>query len=145
MGEKKVKCYVDSNVLLSYFKRELGGITKAQMIRAEQFLRDCAEKNHEIVLSDLAFFEIRKNAYLDQNEVTEILGRIGVFFTTVRTSKKDLRKAGVIKEKTGIHHPDSLHTQLAIKSRAKVIVTWNIQDFEKVRDLIAVCTPSSFT
>ncbi len=139
-----MKCYVDSNVLLSYFKRELGGLTQAQMIRAEEFLVNCSKNSHKIVLSDLAFFEIKKKGYLEQHEVEEFLESLGVKCLLVRTTNKDIRKARQISNEANLHYSDARHTQLALKSRSKAIVTWNIKDFKKVRGLITVMTPEQF-
>jgi len=138
------KCYVDSNVLLSYFKRELGGITQIQMIRTEEFLVNCSENSHKLVLSDLTFDEVHNNGYLTQDEVEDILDRFGVNFMTVDTTQTDVNKARDIGRRTTIHWPDSLHTRLALKSKSNVIVTWNMRDFQKVARLIDVCKPDEF-
>lgn len=139
-----MKVYVDSNVLLSYFKREFGGLTQAQTIYTESFLINCANNSHKITLSDLTFYEIQKNCYLNQKEVEEILSRLGIGLTLVETTKSDVKKAEEIGRMTGIHYPDSLHVRLAIKSRSSMIVTWD-NDFQNVTRLIRVCKPSEFT
>jgi predicted nucleic acid-binding protein len=59
----------------------------------------------------------------------------------VDASDDDWVKAQAIHRDTGIHHPDCLHAQLALRFECDALVTWNMRDFQKVGGLIRVCTP----
>lgn len=133
--------YVDTNVLLSHFNSEVGGITKIQMKRAKDFLEKCAKENHKFILSDLTLKEAEKNSYLTEEEIEQSLKNIGIDIILTETTLPDKKKADKIERETDIHYPDSLHVQLALKTDADIIVTWNEKDFKKAKHLIEPVEP----
>ncbi len=137
-----MRLYIDSNVLIGYFKDELGGLTQAHMIRVKEFLEQCESGGHIVILSDLVFDEIEKHAYHNEREVLDFLDSFDLKSIVIYGSDEDYQKAKEIGKSTGIHFPDNLHVQLALRSKADAVVTWNIKDFEKVKGIIDVFRPS---
>ena len=133
--------YVDSNVLISYIKSEFGGVTRAQVIRVKDFLSKCSLSDYELVLSDLTLNEIRKIAYLEEDEVKQLLSGFGIKFKIETTTKGTIELSRVIEKKTGIHRPDSIHVALAVQSKSDFIITWNIKDFVKANIFVKSITP----
>ena len=137
-----MRLYVDSNVILSYIKQELGGLIKAQVVRTKDFLINCQKERHIIIISDLTLKEIKKIGYYSQEEVEELLKQCDIIFEMIESNKERVRKAKGIEREMGVHYPDSLHIQLALDSKADAIVTWNLKDFESAEGLIPIRSPA---
>src|SRR3989338_6677302 len=101
------RVYVDSNVLISLIKSEMGKPFKLMYQRALDFLVSC-EGRFEVVLSDLGFDEIERNAFSSRQDVLEILGRYHAPVLLVVTEPADKRRGREI-ELLDVPHPDSLH------------------------------------
>jgi len=137
-----MRLYVDSNVILSYIKQELGGLIKAQVVRTKDFLINCQKERHIIIISDLTLKEIKKIGYYSQEEVEELLKQYDIIFEIIESNEERVKKAKRIEQEMGVHYPDSLHIQLALDSKADAIVTWNLKDFESAEELIPICSPA---
>jgi len=133
------RVYLDSNVLISLIRAEMGAPFKLMYQRALDFLVSC-EGRFEVLLSDLCLAEIERNAFSSRQDVLEILGRYHVPLLLIVTEPADEQRGREI-QRLGVHHPDSLHVALALKAKAAVLLTWNIKDFEPVRHLINVREP----
>lgn len=136
--------YIDSNIVISYFKSEKGGYTKIQHKRVEELLEKIEKENIDIVLSDLFMKETAKK--LKYNTKKEILD---LFKTTkviqAKTKERDLEKAIQLEKNRGIHSPDSVHVAIAKRLNSNYIVTWNMKDFEKTKDIVKPATPFYLT
>jgi len=137
-----MRLYVDSNVILSYIKQELGGLIKAQVVRTKDFLINCQKERHIIIISDLTLKEIKKIGYYSQEEVEELLKQYDIIFEIIESNEERVKKAKRIEQEMGVHYPDSLHIQLALDSKADAIVTWNLKDFESAEGLIPIRSPA---
>lgn len=144
MGERVLRIYIDSNVIISYIKSEFGGITVFQANEVKNFFWKCFEKEHVLVLSDLTLFEIKKKVYYSQLELLNLINEFELEYELIKENKEDYEKANQIQRSTKIHYADARHVQLAISSKSDCIITWDLKDFKKVKKLIAVKTPAEF-
>ncbi|MFH0986512.1 MAG: PIN domain-containing protein [Candidatus Micrarchaeota archaeon] len=136
-----MRLYIDSNVLISYIKGELGGVTKAQFYRVKEFLESEEFREDIFILSDLVLDEVNRKAYYSQIEIEELLTKFKINFEFALANENTKIKAKEIERLTGIHWPDSFHVQLAIDSKSDVVITWNTLDFIKADRLVRCLTP----
>ena len=138
-----MKIYLDSNVLISAFKIEIGFKLRGLFVEANNFLEFTKEHNYKLVISSLVFYEIRKILFLSKQEVQEKLNLLEIEYEEVEMLQDDSFGAKKF-EKLGIHSPDSKHIAIAIRTKCDCIVTFNLKDFEKANNLIEVKEPSMF-
>lgn len=135
------RIYLDSNVFISLFGKELGRNVRGLFVEAEGFFERVKQKSHTLVLSSLFFEEVQKQTYLSKDEVTAYLKEHRVSFETARI------KPGLPWRKfvaRGLHYSDALHMAAAIAFKCDCIVTFNIKDFEKAKHEIKSVEPSDF-
>ena len=136
-----MRIYLDSNVFISFVKRENGRRVFSLGLQADLFFDNAKNEKNTLVLSELFFKEVKKTISLEPDEILNTLNEIGVFFETV-----EIRHEMVIElEKKGIHYPDSLHASTAILNGCDCIATFNKKDFEKINERIEIISPSEFT
>jgi predicted nucleic acid-binding protein len=94
-----------------------------------------------IIISDWLMHELKKNN-LNEKKLSSLLGRLSLLgkLENVDTTVEDVSKAKKLSETSGTHWQDCLHTLLAIKGKAKYLVTRNVGDFERL-GLIEVLLP----
>lgn len=137
-----MRIYLDSNVLISLIRSEIGRGFKLMYQRTEQLFLKFRE-DAVFVLSGVMFKEIKENCYLSKEEVLEFVGQYNLKVELIEATEKDYAKS---KEflKIKIHYPDSLHLAMALRANCNAIVTWNIDDFENAQDLIEIKQPTDF-
>ncbi len=135
------RIYLDSNVFISLFDKELGRNIRGLFVEAEWFFERVKQKNHVLILSELFFEEVRKQTYLSESEITVYLKEQSVNFETVRIKSGLPWRKFVAK---GVHYSDALHMAAAIAFKCDCIVTFNIKDFEKAKQEIKSVEPSDF-
>ncbi|HZX33836.1 MAG TPA: type II toxin-antitoxin system VapC family toxin [archaeon] len=133
-----MRVYLDSNVFISLFEREMGKNSRGLFVEAEMFLERVKNKGSVLVLSDWFFREVQKITFLSKGEVLRYLENNGAKTEVVDSE-------GVSLEKTGeLHFPDSMHAAIAIHFGCGCIVTFNLKDFEKVKRLIEILEPGEY-
>ena len=135
------RVYLDSNVFISLFNREVGRGIRGLFVEAEQFFERVKEQNHVIVLSNLFFDEVLRRTHLSQGEVTAYLKehRINVEIAII---KPNLPWRALVAQ--GLHNSDALHAAAAIAFNCDCVVTFNTKHFEKARSKIKVVEPADF-
>jgi predicted nucleic acid-binding protein len=136
------RVYLDSNVLISALRGELGKGLRGLFVEAESFFERVMEKDHTLVLSKLFFKEVGEILFIEKEEVLAYLQSLKIKTETLESTKKlDYRKY----LRRGMHFPDCVHAALAINAKCDCIVTFNVKDFTKVKDEIEVLLPREFT
>ncbi|MEW6295000.1 MAG: type II toxin-antitoxin system VapC family toxin [Candidatus Diapherotrites archaeon] len=136
------RIYLDSNVFISFINKEIGRNVRGLFVEVKLFLEKVKEKEGVLVLSEWFFREAERYCYLTKDEI-------------LRYFRKNRIKTEVIEEKEtlslkgfrgrGIHYADLLHAATAIKYKCDCIVTFNVNDFEKIKDKIEIFEPLEFT
>lgn len=138
-----MKLYLDSNVLISLINHEFGKAFEYMEQAVQEFLVECGEKNHLLVLSNLFFKEVEKTTGLSKEKVMEYFDGISRV-EAAAYGRPEHEKAAELFRTTKIHFPDSLHAAIAIQNKCDYIVTWNLKDFDCVQDIIGSATPRDF-
>lgn len=135
------RIYLDSNVFISLIDREIGRQVRGLFIEVELFLEQLKKEGHVLVLSEWFFKEVKQACYLDKGEILAYFEKTGIKTEVVEQKEKLSLKEFTNK---GLHFPDSLHAAIALKHECDCIVTFNLKDFEKIKDEIEVVEPSAF-
>ncbi len=135
------RIYLDSNVFISLFSKELGRNLCGLFVEAEWFFEQVKQKKHFLILSDLFFEEVQKQTYLSKDEITAYFKEQNINFETARIKPGLPWKKFIAR---GIHYSDALHAATAIAFKCNCIVTFNIKDFEKAKNEIKSFEPSDF-
>jgi len=136
-----MRVYLDSNVFISLFEGEIGKGVRGLFVEAEQFLERVTAGGYVLVLSELFFKEVGKRGHLSQQEVMEYLKAHNVVFEFVEETEKPPME---IFLKKGLHSSDALHAAVAVRHECDCIVTFNVKDFARAKDLISVFAPDDF-
>ena len=136
-----MRIYLDSNVFISMFNKELNGNLRGLFVEAEGFFELARRKGCVLVLSELFFKEVKKICRNEENEVLDFLAQRGLkvelAFAQGEVSLKKLLKQGM-------HSTDAVHAAIAIKVKCDCIVTFNTKDFQAVKNIIPVLEPLEF-
>jgi len=132
-----MKVYLDTNVFVSLFQSELGRNLRPLYLEAQEFFDYIKNKAVLLVLSELFFLEARKCCFVDKNQIISYFSQLEIPLLIIE--KENL--ASPIKE---IHYPDSVHAATAIKYKCEAIVTFNVKDFNKIKNKIKIFEPSNF-
>jgi predicted nucleic acid-binding protein len=138
-----MKIYIDSNLFISYWDREYGrNIENFLEYVSGEILNRTVSCEFSIIISDLTVKEIKRRmafsdedldsnfkVYKDMNKLTIIVGTEALW-----------AQAKKLSNERGIHLSDAMHAVLA-KETGAVLVTWNVKDFENVKDFVAVKNP----
>lgn len=135
------RVYLDSNVFISLIDREIGKGVRGLFVEAEQFLERVKESGDVLVLSDLFFREVQRKTGMKQESVIAYLENEQVEVETVQ--QKEPNRVRKLLGK-GIHFSDALHVDIALRENCDCIVTFNVKDFENVRELIGLFEPAEF-
>jgi len=136
------RVYLDSNVFISLFNREVGRNVRGLFVEAESFIEQVKKQDSVLVLSKLFFEEVKVKCFFERREVLKFFDERGVKSIVVEDAFNHL--LGRL-QRQGIHFSDSIHAATALTSCCDCIVTFNIKDFEKVREKIKVFEPADFT
>ncbi len=135
------RIYLDSNVFISLFSKEIGRNLRGLFVEAEGFFKQVKQKNHILILSNLFFEEVQKQTYLSEDEITTYFKEQEVNFEISKIKPGLPWRKFVAK---GVHYSDALHMAAAIAFKCNCIVTFNIKDFEKVKQEIKSVEPANF-
>ena len=135
-----MRLYLDSNVIISLFKEEIGHNLRPLYQEAESFLEKIKIEKDILIISTLAIKEINKICKTQMEDVDSYLKEHKILFEYVQ--KKDFLKTSSF-ESRGIHLLDSLHIAIAIANKCDAIITFNKKDFDK-QDQIAVLEPLEY-
>ncbi len=135
------RIYLDSNVFISLFSKEIGRNMRGLFVEAEGFFKQVKQKNHILILSNLFFEEVQKQTYLSEDEITTYFKEQEVNFEISKIKPGLPWRKFVAK---GVHYSDALHMAAAIAFKCNCIVTFNIKDFEKVKQEIKSVEPANF-
>ncbi len=137
-----MRLYLDSNVFISFIRCEIGKGFKLMELKSIDFFDSLIESNHELVLSDLFFYEIEKVIHYSKKEVISFFKKKRINVKIVCFKKNyfsELKKWGFIK----IHRQDRVHFFLALKSNSDSIIAWNLKDFTPAKKFINVMEPKA--
>lgn len=139
-----MRIYLDSNVLISALRSEIGKNFRLLASEADDFLA-CVAKSSAIIiiLSDFCLWEIKKKIYLDEDSIMEYLNSLSINAERIDSMEDDIREAKKI-ERMGVHPQDSRHAAIALRTTCDCIVTFNKKDFEPVQHLIVIKEPAEF-
>lgn len=143
MQKRQLRVYLDSNVLISLARQELGHGFRMLAQDSETFLSLCDEGSHTLVLSDLFFEEIEKIISLGRQDVMNLLNGQKVKSESA-SAGENVGKARKLGDETGMHLADATHLALALDSKCDIIVSWNSRDFAAAKRHIRCITPSEF-
>jgi predicted nucleic acid-binding protein len=143
VGERAVRLYLDSNVLISLVNREFGKAFEFMDQAVEGFFVECGKQGHTLVLSSVFFREVRHSTNLSEQDILRNFPD-GIRLQIVEATPADFAESSALSKRRGVHFPDSLHAALAIRCKCDYIVTWNLKDYDCVRDLILSVSPRSF-
>jgi len=108
---------------------------------AFQLLKRTFNCEFEIVVSDWVLKEMEKQI-ANLALFIELLDRLQKLGKLIKIYKnlEIVKEAKTLTKSSDIHFADALHAAIAKESNA-VLVTWNIKDFEKVKDFVEVRQP----
>lgn len=138
------RIYLDSNVFISLVREEIDSAFNLRFQDSQAFLALCEKEEIEIILSGIFFDEVRKITGLDKDSVLEFMRAFGIKLFLIEKDENTKEKAIELQKKTKLHFSDSLHTALAVKSSAEIIISWNKKDFKKVSTIIECKNPQEF-
>lgn len=134
-----MRIYLDSNVLISHLREEIGWGFRPLFLEAEAFFDEVRKKQHIIIISRLFLEEVQTKTFLTGNEI--ILRLDEMQLTHERWNKNSIPFEKHIK--AGIHYKDAVHIANAIDSHCDAIATFNLKDFEPANNEIRILNPIS--
>jgi predicted nucleic acid-binding protein len=137
-----MRLYLDSNVFISFIKKEVDFALNFRYVDSANFFALCAKEKHALILSDLFFKEVKKIIFSEKEEIIAWLNEMDLIFILVQTCSSEIAKR--ISKQSGIHLADAIHAGTAIENKSKAIITWNKKDFIKTNNLIQCFTPEEF-
>jgi predicted nucleic acid-binding protein len=135
-----MKYYLDSNVFIPYFNKELGKGHKPLYQETLEFLEKARKKKIKLVLSDLFYKEVCKICYLSKQEILEELQKLHIEIIETKINKEHVK---TLLEKE-IHLGDAVHASTAIYENCNAIITFNKKDFLPAKNLIQILEPNEF-
>lgn len=133
-----MRIYLDSNVFIAFFKKELGWNYKGLFVEAEYFFEKVVEKNYILCLSNYFFFEINKIIFADKKFVLNTLSELNINIELIYYQNASTK---IDFESLRIHKTDELHLKTALENRCDCLVTFNTKDFLPAKKLIKVLKP----
>ena len=137
------RIYLDSNILISIFKDEIGFNFRFLANEAQEFIINARKNNSMLIVSELLFQEVENKTVYTKEQTSEYLNSTKVVFEEINLNKQEFIEAREF-EKQGIHYPDSVHLKTALKAKCNCIATFNKKDFEKANHLIEIKEPNEF-
>jgi len=135
-----VKIYLDSNVLISLIKEEIGKPVRLMYENAKLFFECCKKSKITLTISQLFLDEVKYALPLTEREILNYFDSIHELnYEFVEITKKDVKKSN----KFNIHKADALHAAIAINNNCDYLVTWNIRDFKELKE-IKIREPTDF-
>ncbi len=137
------KIYVDANVFISYWDKEYGrNIGDFLEYFSEEIFQRIISCEFYLVVSDFTIKEIKKIMTFSEKDVMFELNHYDEInkLEVINGTEKFWNKAKELSVKNNIHLADALHTVLAKESNS-TLVTWNLKDFKKVKDIVNVKSP----
>lgn len=135
------RIYLDSNVFISAVKEEIDSECRGLYVEAQRFFEVVKGEKHILVLSELFFKEVFNASRFDKTNILNYFKSLEIVFEIFEGNSKLSPKDFL---KRGLHFTDSMHAAIAVFHKCDCIVTFNIKDFEKVKDKIRVFEPNEF-
>jgi len=135
-----MRLYIDSNVIISLFREEIGHNLRPLYQEAELFIEKMKIGGDILIISSLALKEINKICKTQTEDVISYFKENNILFEYAQ--KKAFLKTSNFESK-GIHFPDSMHIAIAITNYCHAIITFNKKDFDKQTE-IAVLEPIEY-
>lgn len=126
-----MRIYIDTNIFIDYLLGRKDKFRDLGLI-AFEFLRRIVEEEHEIIISDLLIKELEFN--VEKNKIKDLISWLSENneIIKMKTEKDDKIHADIISKETKLHYSDCLHSVLAKRGKADIIVTRNIKDFPNI-------------
>ncbi len=134
-----MRIYLDSNVLISHLREEIGWGFRPLFLEAEAFFDEARKKHLTLIISILFLEEVEAKTFLTVNEIISRLDEMQLIHE--RWGKNSMPFEKHIK--AGIHYKDAVHIANAIDSRCDAIATFNLKDFEPASNEIRILNPIS--
>ncbi|MDD5148155.1 MAG: type II toxin-antitoxin system VapC family toxin [Candidatus ainarchaeum sp.] len=135
------RVYLDSNVFISWINQEINGNFRPLFAEAELFFRKAKEQGNVLVLPGLFFQEVERKTYQNKESVLAYFETRGIKTEIVQAPENLPLKDFLDK---GVHFLDAFHAAIAIEKNCGCIVTFNVKDFEKIKEKIEIFLPSDF-
>lgn len=139
-----MRVYVDTNVYISSIRQEIGFNYRLLGDMSDTFFAACAKKGIIIVISDVVLFEIIKIVKLDESDVFGFFEERNLHFEYTITKKTTKQEGERMMREAGIHYMDAIHVANAKNNKCDLLITWNMNDFDKTQRIIRAMTPESF-
>ena len=134
-----MRVYIDTNIFMDYLLSRKDRFRDLGLI-AFELLRRIIEESYDIIISDLLIKELEFNIEKDKiNDLMLWLNKNNKVIK-VETERQDKFRAIKISKNENLSRSDCLHSVLAKKNKADVIITRNIKDFP---DLVNKILPES--
>lgn len=137
MSSKRI--YLDSNVVISMLKTEVGFNQRGLFVEAQNFFESLRGVDTVLVVSKFMLDEVLAAAHYEPRSVLEFLRTFGLDAEVFDTPKNLFVEKF---EKMGIHFADASHIAIAIAAGCDCIVTFNIKDFSKAAGFIKIFQPA---
>jgi len=134
------RIYLDTNVLISFLRSEIGKGFRLLHQEAEDFFK-CAPTKCILVLSDFLFKEVKEKIPVAPEDIVNTLLELGLKIDVLESVEDDLRFAASLAVPP-LHIEDAFHVAIAIRAGCDAIVTFNKKDFLPVGKRLAVFEPS---
>jgi len=135
---KSEPIYIDTNVYIDHFQNRVDKLRPLGEF-AFNSIRKSVECEYRIIISSVVLDELEYNGYAeDIKELTKNLKALNKI-TYTEESEEDIKRVRMFGLKSSIN--DAKHAVIAIRSKAKYLVTRNIKDFEMFQNLIKIRYP----
>ncbi len=134
---------MDTNVFISYLDEEYGRkITDFLEYYSGEVFKRTLSCEFSIIISDLTIEEMLRKGKVSEGRLKTILKNYQTInkLEILYPDAKDYEQALYLGKERGIHHADALHAVLSKKAGA-TLITWNLKDFNPVKDWIEVKSP----
>ena len=135
-----MRIYLDSNVFISYIREEIGAEYRLLGEEAEQFFSNVRINKHILLISELFIKETQKHCFMEKKELQMFFEEKEIHVEFIEDSKKICRTLLLL----GPHYSDAIHATNAINNKCDAIATFNIKDFEKIRNKINIINITQF-
>jgi predicted nucleic acid-binding protein len=136
------RIYLDSNVFISLFNKEIGFDCRGLFVEAEHFFESARQSGAVLVLSDWFFRETERVCHTSKEQIIEYIEKKGIKTETVEKLERFVLRRFVGK---GMHFSDASHAALAVTNHCDCIVTFNTRHFEPAASEIVILLPEEFT
>lgn len=134
-----MRYYIDSNVIVSLIKSEIGRGFRLMYPAVERLLAKIRREGHTALISVLCIKEIKRATLLSEEDILQFFK--GINFEKLIPNEQIVELGMEVNRKYGIHFPDARHLAFASFYGADILVTWNKKDFIAAKDIVSVSSP----